>query len=218
MTAEPKPIDSAALEQLIGQIRGVYATRLVLDPAGKIDKVHVVGSPARNPKQIVRDIESILYVSGGVRLDHRKVSLVQIADQLPQVEPVRARLVDVQEEQNGDEQKVVVTLRVGDREVRGVGTSRPSRRLDDLALAAYATVHALNIIVSPRGRFSLERIERVQFSAHAVALTHISMDVDDGAETLLGISVIRDPLHYSAGRAVLDAVNRRIQRLIPSIR
>lgn len=214
MTAEPKLIDSAALEQLIGQIRGVYATRLVLDPAGKIDKVHVVGSPARNPKQIVRDIESILYVSGGVRLDHRKVSLVQIVDPLPQAEPVRARLVDIQEEQSGDEQKVVVTLRVDEREVCGVGTSQPSRRLDDLALAAYATVHALNIIAGPRGHFALERIERTQFGAYAVALTHISLDVDDGAETLLGISVIRDSLHYSAGRAVLDAVNRRFQRLI----
>lgn len=216
MTAEPNPIDSVALEQLIGQIRGVYATRLVLDPAGKIDKVHVVGSPDRNPKQIVRDIESILYVSGGVRLDHRKVSLVQIADQLPRPGPLRAKLVDIHEEQNGDELKVAVTLRIGDREVRGVGISRPSRRLDDLYLTAHATVHALNIIVGPHGRFALERIERTQFGAQEVALSHISMDVNDHTETLLGVSVISDPLRYSVGRAVLDAVNRRIQRLIPS--
>lgn len=217
MTAEPKPVDGAALERLISQIRGVYATRLVFDPAGKIDKVHVVGSPSRNPKQIVRDIESILYVSGGVRLDHRKVSLVQIAEQLPQAEPLRARLLAIEEEQNGEELKVVVTLRIGDREVRGVGISRPNRRLDELYLTAHATVHALNIIVGPRGRFALERIERVQFGVQEVILTHVSMDIDDGVETLLGVSVLREPLSYAIGRAVLDAVNRRIQRLIPSV-
>src|SRR5690242_18490706 len=73
-------LDTTAVEALIGQVRGVIAVRVVRDAQDQIDEIHVVGSPGRSAKQMVRDVESILYVRGGLRVDHRKISLVQIAE------------------------------------------------------------------------------------------------------------------------------------------
>ena len=80
MTAERAMIDVAKIEELLSQVRGVMAVRVVLEAQGQIDELHIVGSPGRSAKQMVRDIESLLFVSGGVQVDHRKIGLVQIAE------------------------------------------------------------------------------------------------------------------------------------------
>jgi hypothetical protein len=38
----------------------------------------VVAEPSRNPKQLVRDIESAVLVELGISLDHKKISVVQL--------------------------------------------------------------------------------------------------------------------------------------------
>ena len=95
MSAERPVIDVAKIEELLSQVRGVMAVRVVLEEQGQIDELHIVGSPGRSAKQMVRDIESLLFVRGGVRVDHRKISLVQIAELAIQPAQVRVRLLDI---------------------------------------------------------------------------------------------------------------------------
>src|SRR6476661_6527134 len=95
MAAEQQVLDVAKIEELLGQVRGVLAVRVVTDEQGQIDELHVVGSPGRSAKQMVRDVESLLYVRGGVRIDHRKISLVQIAESAIQPAQVRVRLLEI---------------------------------------------------------------------------------------------------------------------------
>src|SRR4026209_28476 len=73
-------VGEAMIEDLVRKVRGVLAVRVVQNDQKQIDEIHAVGSPDRSAKQMVRDIESILFVRGGIRIDHRKISLVQIAD------------------------------------------------------------------------------------------------------------------------------------------
>jgi hypothetical protein len=214
MSTETIGQEPAALERLIHQVRGVNAVRLVADQGGKIDEVHVVGEPGRAPKAIVRDIESILYVRGGVRVDHRKISLVQIADvATPHVAP-RLQLLDVRQSAAGDETSVHVTLALRDRQVEGVGTPRPGQSIELPMLAAYATIHGLDSLFGPRGRVHLEQLQRQTFGALEVYLAHLAHDADGVAEILLGISVLRDDELTAVAKAVLDAVNRRVERLL----
>ena len=117
--------DGAALEQLIYQVRGVHAARLVTDTGGKINEVHVVGTPRRSAKQIVRDIESILYVRGGIRLDYRKISLVQVAESAVQNVAPRLQLIDVAPTASAGGASVVVTLGLRDEQVHGFVPERP---------------------------------------------------------------------------------------------
>jgi len=213
-TTETLPLDLADLERLIGQVRGVLAVRLVAEQRDRIDEVHVVGTPSRSPKQIVRDIESILYVRGKVRVDHRKISLVQIPEIAINPATPRVRIIEVQQIHADDTMSVTVTLALQDQQVQGVGTSRPQQPADLPLLAAYATIHALNMLLGPQCQIQLERLQRQPFGALEVYLAHIVRDHDGLIEILLGISVLRDDELLTVTRAILDAVNRVIERLL----
>jgi hypothetical protein len=213
MSAERPAIDVAKIEELLSQVRGVMAVRVVLEEQGQIDELHIVGSPGRSAKQMVRDVESLLYVRGGVRLDHRKISLVQIAESAIQPAQVRIRLLDISQT-SGEQATITVMLGMEDQRVQGVGRGRPDQEDPSERLAGYATIHALDQLIGARGQFRLEHMERQQFSQLEVYLTHLSLTTDDGIETLLGISVVRDDDPAAVVRAILDAVNRRLQRLL----
>jgi len=213
MAAEQQAVDVGKIEALIGQVRGVLAVRVVQDEQGQIDELHVVGSPGRSAKQMVRDVESLLYVRGGVRLDHRKISLVQVAEGSIQPAAVRVQMLNIT--RSGDDQPTMtVTLGMGDRRVHGVGRSRPEQPEQLEQLVGYATIHALDQLIGPEGQFRLEGLQRQPFGELDVILSHLSLTTDEGIETLLGISVVRENDLSSVTRAILDAVNRRLQRLL----
>jgi acyl-CoA hydrolase len=81
-------------------------------------------------------------------------------------------------------------------------------------LAGYATIAALDQLVGLHSQLRLENLQRQVFGQIEVYLSHLSLVTDDGIETLLGVSVVRDDELTAAARAVLDAVNRRLQRLL----
>lgn len=205
---------AAAFERLIVQVRGVQAARVVTTPSGEIDEVHVVGSQGRSPKQMVRDIESILYLQGGVRVDHRKVSLVQLADAAPARRPARLRLHAVSADQGPQGLEIRTTLGYNDRQIEGsCAVSRPAEE-GVICAAAAATLGALRQLIGTQGELQLERAERHLFGALPVCLAHITLATDRGLEVLLGMSVIQGDPAGAAARAVLDAVNRRIDLLL----
>ena len=213
MSAERPVIDVAKIEELLSQVRGVLAVRAVRNIHGQIDELHAVGSPERSAKQMVRDIESILFVRGGVRLDHRKISLVQIAESAIQPAQSRIRLLEISRT-SGEQPTTTVVMGMDEQRVQGVGRSRPDQNDQPEHLAGYATIHALDQLIGARGQFRLENMERQPFGQLEVYLTHLSLTTDDGIETLLGISVVRDDDPAAVVRDILDAVNRRLQRLL----
>ena len=213
MNAERTVVDVAKIEELLGQVRGVLAVRVVQDEHGQIDELHIVGSPSRSAKQMVRDVESLLYVRGGIRLDHRKISLVQIAESVIQPAQVRVRLLDISRT-NGEQPAITVVLGMDEQRVQGVGRGRPEQQERPEDLAGYATIHALDQLIGARGQFRIENLVRQPFGQLEVYLTHLTLTTDDGIEMLLGISVVRDDDPAAVVRAILDAVNRRLQRLL----
>jgi hypothetical protein len=206
-------IDTTAIEALIAQVRGVMAVRVVRDAQGQIDEIHVVGSPGRSAKQMVRDVESILYVRGGLRVDHRKISLVQIAETAIQPIEARVRLFDIVRAADEQGLKIGVVLGMGEQRIQGVGRARPDHDDPPELLAGYAAVHALNQLIGARGQLRLENLQRQPFGQLDVCLSHLSLVTDDGIEVLLGTSAVRDVVGATAVRAVLDAVNRPLQRI-----
>ncbi|MCX7792074.1 MAG: hypothetical protein N2378_15665 [Chloroflexaceae bacterium] len=212
MTADALPTGPMLLEQLIYQVRGVQAARLITDPQGQIDEIHVVGTPQRNPKQIVRDIESILYVRGGVRLDHRKISLVQVAER----ETTTGRRLQLLEVTTAaGEAGTQVEVRLALQERRFEGSACDSGEVASRSmLAAAATIEALNRAIGARGSFRLERLQRQPLGELDTFLTHLSFVLEGSFEALLGVSVVREDEATAAARAVLDAANRRVERLL----
>jgi hypothetical protein len=156
-----------------------------------------------------------VYVRGGVRIDHRKISLVQIAESIIHPALVRVLLLDIERIDDEQGASIAVTLAMGDQQVKGLGRSRPEKNDQPVYLAAYATINALNQLIEPRrGQLRLENLQRQSFGEIEVCLSHLSLLNDESMTTLLGISIVRGDEVSVAARAVLDAVNRTIQRLV----
>ncbi len=214
MSTAPQQLDASTYEQLIFQVRGIQAARVVTAPNGTIDEVHVVGLPGRSAKQIVRDIESILYVRGGVRLDHRKVSLVQLDEGSQRFGP-RVRLLEASCAADGPAPQAVVSLGLGGRSAKGVASAEQGAPADLLWLAGQATVRALSELTKAGCELRIEQIARQPFGDLEICLCRLSFAADGEAETLLGVSMVRDDgPAAAAARSVLDAVNRRLLRLL----
>lgn len=214
MIAEPQSIDTVALERLLGQVRGILALRIVVDYSGQIDEIHVVGSPERSAKAMVRDIELLLYVRGGVRLDHRKISLVQVAETAIQPTAARVQLCDIRWSADEQSPAVTITLGIGERRIDGVARGQGEGGQPPELLIGHAMIDALDQLTGRRGEFRLENLQRQPFGGSEVCLSHLSLVTEDGVETLLGISAVRDGDLTAVARAILDAVNRRLQRLL----
>ena len=74
-------------EELLGALEAVEAVRLVLGRSGRLDEVHVLATDAVTAKQVVRNVESALFVHFGRSIDHRKISVAQIQSEVPGEKP-----------------------------------------------------------------------------------------------------------------------------------
>ena len=208
MPTRTDSIDEATLERLIAQVRGVTGARVVCDAQGAILEIHVVAAPGRSPKQMVRDIESLLYVRGGVRVDHRKISLTQLAE--PEGLPTfgqLVRLVDIEHMVDTHDATIQVMLAVGDRRARGVVRGRAGQP-HSAALAGEATIRALNQLSDARGQIRLEELRFQLLGQLEVCLAQLALSGGAGETTLLGISAAHADAETMAARAIVDALNR----------
>jgi hypothetical protein len=71
-------VELAALEAELSRIPGVTATRVVLDESGAPSEIHVLATPDKPAKQVVRDVQSVALARFDLELDRRIVSVVQL--------------------------------------------------------------------------------------------------------------------------------------------
>lgn len=206
---------TTVLEELITQVRGVSGVRVVQNDHDQIEEIHIIGSPERSAKQMVRDVESILYVRGGLRIDHRKISLVQIAKAPSAVALPHVRLTDIVH--LSQEAAVTVTLAVGERQLQG--SSRANAIVDDRPeyLAGDATLQALDQLIEPHNQLRLENVQRYSFGQIEICLAHLAHTSAAESAPLLGVSVVYDNAMAAAAQAVLNAVNQSVPCLLSKV-
>lgn len=83
------------VERLLCSLAGVVSARVVANPMGRLDEIHILASPLFGPKQIVRNVESALSAGLGIVIDRRIVSVAQIRRDA--LEPTRPILAEFQE-------------------------------------------------------------------------------------------------------------------------
>jgi hypothetical protein len=80
------------VERLLCSLAGVVSARVVANPLGRLDEIHILASPLFGPKQIVRNVESALSAGLGITIDRRIVSVAQIRRDA--LEPAAAALLE----------------------------------------------------------------------------------------------------------------------------
>ncbi len=74
-------------QRWIGQIKGVLQCKIDLDAEGEISGIHVVAGMAREPRHIVRDVESLLKARLEIDVFYKKIGVVQVLDNGPAPSP-----------------------------------------------------------------------------------------------------------------------------------
>lgn len=203
-------------EQSIKQIRSVIATRIKGNSSEEIEEIHVLANSKRNPKQIVRDIESMLAAQFGLEIDHKKVSVVQLEseDETPQSfakhgEQIRPKLVSVSLRTVNTMAEVKVELSAQDEIMEGVSTGT-STTYNKLRLFVEATINALSGFMMDKLVFATEDVMINRLGKHQVAQVAISLITPIGEQTLVGCAIVKNDEREAVVKATLDAVNRKL--------
>ena len=226
--------DLASVERELCRIPEVRAARIVADDDGTPVEVHVLASPGKQPKQLVRDVQSVALAARGLDLDHRIVSVVQLDDgngTAPEAatfmdddEPTsaaaavplatdRVLLESASLLRSGVAATAEVTLRRGEATVRASAEGSSAGAVT-LRLVAEATLEALHDLLPAAGRAAVEAATVVRAGEREVALALLVLVVPPNEEVVAGSAPVRaGGVHEAMARAVLDAGNRRLTAL-----
>jgi hypothetical protein len=116
---------------------------------------------------------------------------------------------------------VTAGLNVSSAVTLGLGARSETGRADGMASAAgvhrtvaTATLSAVEELVEGSARFQLEHVEIASAAGERTALALVTMLTERGGEQLSGSSVVREDQRQAVIRAVLAAVNRRVEPLL----
>jgi hypothetical protein len=231
-----------ALEQELCRIPDVNAARIVADESGRPVEVHILASPAKHAKQIVRDVQSVAIAAFGLDIDRRIISVVQldlvpsVADvgpavqeasapiqsgQMPQtaaaapfepVAPPRIVIEGVSEMRSGTDCSIQVSLRRDDDRAIGI-TEGLLVGGSTLRLAATSTLAALRQLEPVAAKADIEHAVVVRVGERSVAVASVVFVATPHEEVLVGVAVVGAAGEHDAmARAILDATNRRLRR------
>lgn len=203
-------------EQAIKQIKGVIAARIKANDQGDIEEVHILAGSERAPKQIVRDIESLLIAQFDVQIDHKKISVAQVEDDedgtFAIVESTRPKLVGVTLRTVNGMAEVKVELLTGDKIIEGIAQG-PSSAQNKLRLFVEATLQALSPLTLDKFLFVTEDVGITQLAKQQIALVSITLITTTGEQSLTGCALVRNDDREAVVKATLDAVNRKLRFL-----
>lgn len=196
------------IEEAIGRLDGIEAVRLVPGVRRPVDELHIIVTPERDPKQTVRDVHSLLRAGFDLEIDHRVISVVQLADDTgKRLRDGIPRLIldSVQIELRGTETSVTVVLESAGNTFRGC--AGPISEQEATLATAEATLDALAALLA-QVRLRLTGTEIVSVGAERIAVAAVAATHGRTSELLTGSAVVRSHAPDAVARAVLDATNR----------
>lgn len=209
----------AEIEEALSHVSEIKAARVVTSRDGLIQEIHVLALPTKSPKQLVRDIESTLMAAFGIPVDHKKISIAQLGQEmLPQDESraqPRALIKSINAEVSGVYANTIVTLELeGDLYV-GKATGPASQTVRQ-RLVAEATLRAVEEYLQGSMSFALEDVDIVRLGRESVAVACVVMVTSLGEQSFSGAALVRQNEKDSIVKATLDAINRRMGFLTTS--
>ncbi len=201
-------------DDIIRQIREVISARVVVDSSGNIEEIHVLAGAGRNPKQIVRDIESAFMAHFGISVDHKKISIAQVQaeDERAVGAVTRVRLKTVSYTVRGRQGEARVEVELDDVTAEGVSTG-PHTTTSRLRTMAAATLRAVERYFRTDALFALEDVVLVSVAQQQAVVVLVTLTTDGSEELFVGCAVVRPDAMEAVARAALDAINRRFALL-----
>ena len=204
-------VSTSEIESTIGSLVNIESARVITDRLGTIEEVHVLANASRQPKQVVRDIESALMARFGIQVDHKKISIAQTQDgRRFRFNDERLRVTDVSISINGIKSEAIVRL-CKDGDIYTGTSSGHCSSFQQLRLIASATLKAVEQCCTSEGSLALEDLDpNVNLSGKNVVVVSVNLLTQRGEDLLTGSAVVKQDLCKAVVNATLAAVNRRL--------
>jgi hypothetical protein len=195
------------LEAAIASLPSVRGVRVVTDDQ-EIEEIHIMSEPSVQPKRLVRDIVTLLFVRFGVRIDHRRVSIVESEHEIA---PAVARPILESVRPDETHQRMRAELRFGEQVF--AGESPLGSDIAEISAASSATLDAISRLLGKQGELSAREARTLILGGEEVVLVLVQWQTGEARTLLVGTSLSEENQVAAAARATLDAVNRRLVRL-----
>ncbi|MCH7669856.1 MAG: hypothetical protein IIC71_11765 [Acidobacteria bacterium] len=201
------------IEESLTRLDSVDAVRVVRD-GNKIVEVHVLAAPDRTAKQVVRDVQSLVMAKFGESIDRRVVSVVQINAPNSTLDArQRPALVEVVEEPEGARTTITVKLSYKEEEHVGVAAG-PIAESARLRLIGEATLEAIQSSFPRAPAMALDGIGPASVGMRKIMIAVVVGSNDRHSEEVaVGSAIEQGDSTSAAVKAILDALNRRLEQL-----
>lgn len=199
------------VEEVIARLQGVQQARVVQGEGGRLAEVHVLAGRDRAPKQLVRDVQSVLMARFGIDLDYRTVSVVQLDE--PPHETIdlrdgpRPAITRISASSDGRTSRVECELALGGR-TRAGAAQGPS--VSGARLVALAVVDAVGDLLG-QSVVDVDFAMVLAAGPHQIAIAVLRVVTPRGDHVVSGSAVVRKDANDAMARAVLSALNRQMQ-------
>ncbi len=161
----------------------------------------------------MRDIESLLRVNFGVRVDYRRVSLVQMQEERLFQAEGRPRLAAVRSF-DGPNRRAEVEMEKDGHIFIGTAQSSDSN-IDAVRLVCMATIEAMEQVLGEHVTYHVGDIKQIELNKIQAIVVSVTLDFGTSQEMLFGICHVHVEPADAAARATLNAVNRRLLLVKP---
>lgn len=211
-------IDYAEIVAALRAVPGVAEADVEPDENGEgLGLLRLGLSPGVDEVQVATKVGRLLRERFGLGVDAEQVQLIEDAA-VPEVpmqnngrRPVISRMQLVS---SGLDVTATVSLLYNDAVVRGESTGTATQTGVHRAVAT-AALRALEQLVDAKARFEVDHVEVTPNGPDRTVLVSVTMVSGGGTDRLTGTAVVREDVRQATIRAALDAVNRRLEPLLP---
>lgn len=203
------------LEEEIEQLEGVISCKITgkeKDEKEKIDEIHIVASQNRQPKRIVRDIETITLVDLDQKISHKKISIAQINSDGQNSSRNRIELISIHKENSSS--TCHLKIKVNNNLIEETIEEEPGRSLP-FAIAE-GLIKTIKKYINLKEKLRVENIFTTGLN-NEIIIVQLVLFKDgqfSGEQRLIGSTYVNHNLPLATGKACLKALNRQVSSYI----
>lgn len=202
------------IKKMIQELDGVVSCNLT--GGDEIDEIHIIADKKRDPKRIVRDVETVFMVHIDRKIDHKKISIAQIessfSESIRDVSDNRIELVSIYTENNRS--RCNVEMKINEQKVQESFEAQIGENIEKLIGRSVLTI--LNKYLDFNAQMVIDDIFTIKGKEELV-IAQISMYNPDNnlmQKKLVGAVYVNNDISLAIAKACLKAVNRRICKYI----
>ena len=195
-------VDIKTLEDVISKVSGVVSVKVV-EENGEPREIHVIASSDKNPKQIVRDIETMVLASLGFKLDRKIISVAQI-DPQSSLPKKKYEIFDVSLKEYGNMVRVSVRVLSLNGEEKTGEYEGPNTSVNLPKVAGMAVVKSLDL----NPAISVDDVQKLTMAGKEFVVCHLTFSEKSNETRILGTAPLENDFLKSVCYATLDALSK----------